>query len=114
MNQHERQQLQHCIHGRLRELEQVLAQMEPTTEALAESHHDEAARLDTLSHASVDEALLRNGARERARLHANLEWTESDDAGFCEDCGETIPLARLLAVPTTRRCIECASQHTSL
>ena len=29
----------------------------------------------------------------------------------CLDCGETIPAARLRAVPATRRCCDCADRH---
>ncbi|HUH38174.1 MAG TPA: TraR/DksA C4-type zinc finger protein [Spongiibacteraceae bacterium] len=109
MNADERQQLHNRIASRLAELSQILDQTEPTTAALAASHDDESARLETLSHAPVDEALLRNGRDERQRLEANLEWLHGDDAGLCTACDRTIPLARLLAVPTTRLCIHCAS-----
>lgn len=109
MNADERQQLHDRIALRLAELNQILDQAEPATAALAASHDDEAARLETLRHAPVDETLLRNGRDEQQRLQANLEWLDGDEAGLCTACDQTIPLARLLAVPTTRLCIDCAS-----
>ena len=31
--------------------------------------------------------------------------------GVCEECGEDIPVARLRAVPTARRCVDCQRQE---
>jgi len=43
-----------------------------------------------------------------AELRAVLARMEGDEFGVCDDCGEDIAPQRLLAVPTTRRCIGCA------
>jgi len=32
---------------------------------------------------------------------------------LCEDCGDGIPAGRLAAVPSTSRCVACASKHPS-
>jgi len=50
--------------------------------------------------------------REQARLKGienALQRMESDDFGYCEECGEDISKKRLLAVPLTRMCINCQS-----
>lgn len=31
--------------------------------------------------------------------------------GFCEDCGEGIPIARLTTVPWTKHCVECKTKE---
>lgn len=41
-----------------------------------------------------------------ARLSARRETQPSD--GVCKGCGEAIDPERLVAMPTARRCIECA------
>jgi RNA polymerase-binding transcription factor DksA len=57
---------------------------------------------------AVDAALLE---RARKRLHA-LEQNQADlgkpDFGLCESCGKDIPVQRLLLVPMTRLCVNCA------
>ncbi|MBS1256193.1 MAG: RNA polymerase-binding transcription factor DksA [Deltaproteobacteria bacterium] len=50
--------------------------------------------------------------REQVRLEGieiALKRIESDDFGYCEECGEDISKKRLLAVPLARMCINCQS-----
>ncbi|WP_353115573.1 TraR/DksA family transcriptional regulator [Nitratidesulfovibrio sp.] len=44
-------------------------------------------------------------------LRATLERLDDEDFGYCDDCGNEIPAARLLAVPTTTRCVHCMSER---
>ncbi|EGG98176.1 hypothetical protein imdm_420 [gamma proteobacterium IMCC2047] len=45
---------------------------------------------------------------ELALLSRNQQWLNSDEAGYCDLCGDNIPLKRLLAAPHTRRCFDCS------
>ncbi len=52
--------------------------------------------------------------REQSRLKGienELQRMESDDFGYCDECGENISKKRLLAVPLTRMCIKCQSNE---
>ena len=71
--------------------------------------HDESARSDQHSQQPVDANLYALAEQELSELKANLKWLEGDNAGHCEVCGCHIPMKRLFAVPTTRKCINCAS-----
>ena len=54
--------------------------------------------------------------REQARLEGieiALTRIESDDCGYCDECGEEISKKRLLAVTLTRTCINCQSNITT-
>ena len=48
-----------------------------------------------------------------AEIEAALARIDSGTYGLCELCGKAIPLARLLALPHTRRCVECAEAAVS-
>ena len=53
---------------------------------------------------------LRNRDRERKlikKIDESLNRVDSEDFGFCEECGEEIGLRRLEARPTATLCIEC-------
>ncbi|MEO6123631.1 MAG: TraR/DksA C4-type zinc finger protein [Ilumatobacteraceae bacterium] len=52
-------------------------------------------------------ALLRDAALDRAEMRATQDRVETQDFGFCELCHEFIGVDRLLAVPTTTRCVRC-------
>ncbi len=65
-------------------------------------------RIDAMQAQKMAEA-----QRERARLRLTrvrniLETTDDDEFGCCGDCGEPIPMKRLLARPDSVLCIECA------
>ena len=52
--------------------------------------------------------------RELARLEGieiALKRMESDDFGYCDECGEAISKKRLLAFPLARMCIKCQSNE---
>jgi DnaK suppressor protein len=54
-------------------------------------------------------ALLRQAEEDLAALNLALERVDNGTAHRCESCGGSIALERLLALPTTRLCIHCAS-----
>lgn len=52
---------------------------------------------------------LQSSERDRAvaRIRSELDGPGSDD---CQDCGDTIPKARRIALPSARRCAPCQSR----
>ena len=52
--------------------------------------------------------------REQARLtgiEIALKRMETDDFGYCDECGESISKKRLLAFPLAKMCINCQSNE---
>lgn len=48
-----------------------------------------------------------------AAVDAALAKIEAGTYGFCEDCGERIPLARLEVIPATPVCVDCSRKRAS-
>lgn len=61
--------------------------------------------------AMQSEVALQRDAREIADIDAALARLRSGRFGICEDCEEVIPLARLRAFPTARRCLGCQADR---
>ena len=61
-----------------------------------------------MSNDEVEGTLMNIAQQELKQLQVNKDWLEREDGGMCVECEEFIPIQRLLAVPTTRRCINCA------
>jgi DnaK suppressor protein len=55
-------------------------------------------------------ALRRRLVERRAEIEAALERLDSGGYGVCEECGEDIGLARLLANPITCLCVNCQAE----
>jgi DnaK suppressor protein len=51
--------------------------------------------------------------RELRDVDAALARMQTGNYGICVDCGETIPLPRLKAYPTAKRCSACQELHES-
>ena len=57
------------------------------------------------------------GTRERQKLEqieSALSRMENGEYGFCEDCGENIPVGRLKAMPFATLCVKCKSERESM
>ncbi|MGC9323587.1 MAG: TraR/DksA family transcriptional regulator [Desulfomonilia bacterium] len=55
--------------------------------------------------------------RERQKLDqidAALQRMDQGEYGFCEDCGENIPVGRLRAMPFATLCVKCKSERESI
>jgi DnaK suppressor protein len=60
------------------------------------------------SSAGLAIATIERDVRTLAEIDLSLRRMETGDYGTCVVCEETIPIARLKAIPWTRRCVECA------
>lgn len=66
-------------------------------------------RLDTMMNQGVNKSSIANSKYRILKLEAAIERIESDPFfGECSECGEEIPIARLLAVPESDLCVKCA------
>jgi RNA polymerase-binding transcription factor len=57
--------------------------------------------------------LLRIRSRESrliAKIRTAIKDIEDGFYGICDDCGEDIPVARMMARPVTRHCIYCKTR----
>jgi len=55
-------------------------------------------------------SLMENGGDVLAKIESALERIEDNSFGLCEECGASIPKARLQAIPYASLCIKCASR----
>lgn len=53
-------------------------------------------------------SLLQNQEQALKEIDEALERIKQGTFGRCEECGESIPKARLQALPYTRHCVACA------
>jgi DnaK suppressor protein len=54
------------------------------------------------------EAALQRARQQLVAVDHSLALVRDDRYGACETCGRPIGADRLAALPTTRRCVECA------
>lgn len=65
-------------------------------------------RMDAINNKSVNEAALRASIEKMKNLKHALSIIDLDDFGNCIRCHKEIPFGRLLVMPESDKCIECA------
>jgi len=82
-------------------------------EALADL--DEVSRMDAIVSRSVHEASLAAARQRLGKLEYALKRIPADpEFGYCAECGEKIPLARLMSMPEVLYCVECAENASAV
>ncbi|WP_282151485.1 TraR/DksA family transcriptional regulator [Ruegeria atlantica] len=66
-------------------------------------------RMDALQNQAMAKAQQANRDIETRRLSVALTRIIDGEFGYCEDCGEEIPVGRLNLDPAASKCVSCAS-----
>lgn len=65
-------------------------------------------RMDAMQRQAMAQATARRRAGRRVRIVAALKRLEDGEFGYCQECGEDIPAARITLDPTVMTCLPCA------
>ena len=68
-------------------------------------------RIDAMQAQKMAEAQRERAKVRLTRVRNILETADDDDFGCCGECGEPIPMKRLLVRPDSVLCVECADQR---
>jgi DnaK suppressor protein len=66
-------------------------------------------RMEAINDQNMLQANLRSTEARVARLKQTLDQVDEEDFGLCAQCGEPIVFGRLLLIPESKNCVECAS-----
>lgn len=67
-------------------------------------------RMEAINSKSINDATLNASKATLSKLEAVLPKIDDPDFGFCIECEEPIPFARLMIVPETDFCVACAEK----
>ncbi|MGM0572838.1 MAG: TraR/DksA family transcriptional regulator [Bacteroidota bacterium] len=65
-------------------------------------------RMDAINNKSVTEAALRQAEEKLERLRHMQSRLDDPDFGYCTRCKKPIPAGRLMAMPQSSYCVQCA------
>ena len=65
-------------------------------------------RMDAINNKSVTEAALRKAEEKLRSLKYLKDRVNEDDFGLCRQCKQPIPLPRLMFMPQSQFCVNCA------
>ncbi len=79
----------------------------PRTVAIDQQSVGRLSRMDALQMQAMANAQSSRRAVMRQHIAATLARIEDGAYGYCTDCGDALPIARLKADPTVPRCMSC-------
>ncbi len=65
-------------------------------------------RMEAINSKSINEAALNKSKHSLSKLEHALTMIDGPDFGLCGECEEPIPYARLMAMPESDLCVQCA------
>ncbi len=65
-------------------------------------------RMDAINNKSITEAALRKAEGKLIKLREALGKVGSADFGICVKCKQPIPVGRIILMPESNRCVNCA------
>lgn len=65
-------------------------------------------RMDAINNKSVNEAALRSLKDKLQKIERAMERIDEPDFGVCVKCGKPIPEGRIMLMPGSTRCVNCA------
>lgn len=87
----------------------VLAYQKMTKPIAPENAIGRISRMDAINNKSVNDAALRKAELKLSNLKISLSNIDDPDFGQCFKCHAEIPIGRILLVPHSRFCVNCAS-----
>ena len=65
-------------------------------------------RMEAINSKSINEAALNKSKQTLSKMERALMMINDPDFGLCRECEEPIPFARLMIVPESDLCVQCA------
>jgi DnaK suppressor protein len=109
MNDKEKQQLRERILAEIESaIEQIIELKEMTQPIAPDAAIGRLSRMEAINNKSVNELLLSKTEVKLQKLEASLSFIDKDDYGLCRGCKQPIPLGRLMMLPESDKCVDCA------
>ncbi len=109
MTEADKQAIKAKILSELERLRHDVEGLAELTDPKALEDLDEVSRMDAIVSKSVHDTTLAAARLRISKLEYALKRLADDaEFGYCAECGEEIPMPRLMSMPEVLRCVDCA------
>ena len=109
MTSEEKNLLKQRIEKKLKRTREKILDLEEMTKPIGpENSIGRISRMDAINNKSVMEAALRTTQQELADLEYASKNMDKDEFGICQSCKKEINFKRMMLMPGSKFCIECA------
>ena len=112
MDSQARQKISEKILLEINKTEEDIAKLEELIKPIApDDAIGRLTRMEAISAKSVNEAAHRNAKEKLAKLKYAKANIDKPGFGTCRECGNPIPIARILLMPESTMCVPCAEEY---
>lgn len=105
----ERNQISEKILSEMKKLKTKIEEYKILTRPIApENAIGRVSRMDAINNKSVNEAALRQAEKKLKNMESALEKIDEEYFGLCRNCGNQIPIGRIMLMPGSTKCVPCA------
>ena len=110
MTEQELKNIEIIIKDEIEKTLQSITNLKELTKPIApENAIGRVSRMDAINNKSVNEAALVKANQKHKNLEITLANLYDPDFGICAKCSSTIPIGRIILMPHSRFCVNCAS-----
>lgn len=111
MTTSEKEEFRLAMRQKMEQLKEDIVDLEELTKPIApENAIGRVSRMDAINNRSVNEAALRQSRVKLSRLENAISKIDEPDFGKCSRCGQPIPMKRIMLMPESTRCVNCADR----
>ena len=109
MTSEELQNIKTIINQEIDKTKESINQLKELTKPISpENAIGRISRMDAINNKSVNEAALKKATQKLKNLQIALLNINDSEFGICAKCKNNIPLGRILLMPQSRFCVNCA------
>jgi len=110
MNTTKLKEIETLIHHEIEKTEMSISNLEELTKPIApENAIGRVSRMDAINNKSVNDAALKKAKQKLKNLQITLTNLYEPAFGVCAKCSNAIPIGRIMLMPHSRFCVNCAS-----
>lgn len=105
----DREEIRKRIDEEIEKTERSIADYKENTQPVApENSIGRLSRMDAINNKSVVEAALREAEAKLEKLKQARKNVDNEDFGICKRCKNPIPIGRIMLMPQSPFCVNCA------
>lgn len=107
----DRKELRKNIEEKIAQLKIEIEELKELTKPIApENAIGRVSRMDAINNKSINEAALRKSEEKFKKLKYALTRVDDPEFGICDRCGNTIQPMRIMLMPESYYCVNCAAR----
>ncbi|MBC8414309.1 MAG: TraR/DksA C4-type zinc finger protein [Nitrospira sp.] len=111
MNSDDKNRLRELIIKEIDSLKETIAVLKETINPITpDDAIGRLTRMEAINAKSISESTYNSARLKLGKLQKSLEIFNSPEFGLCSQCGEDIPVKRLMAVPESKMCVPCINE----